>query len=172
MSIPILQIVGYSNSGKTTLITEIIQELKDKNRKVAVIKSARMHEFSRDNNKDSSRFIAYGADNVAVMFENGVKMYMPTSMNIRKIIDIISISVDPDIILMEGFKKGTYDKILLWSDKLNENVTEFNLRNLKAIYNPNGTEIKNPLILKRIEKGIPIIETSKEICDFIEKKYF
>jgi len=62
----IIAFVGHSNSGKTQLITRLVPELKKRGLNVAVIKRC-THGFDLGGeDKDSSKFLAAGADGVAL----------------------------------------------------------------------------------------------------------
>ncbi|MHA1259457.1 MAG: molybdopterin-guanine dinucleotide biosynthesis protein B [Candidatus Heimdallarchaeaceae archaeon] len=43
----ILQIVGYSSTGKTTFITQLIKRIKGEGKSISVIKSARLHPYEK-----------------------------------------------------------------------------------------------------------------------------
>ena len=62
MNIPIIGFAAYSGTGKTTLITQIVRELKAQGYRVCVIKhDAHQFEIDREG-KDSWRFAQAGAD--------------------------------------------------------------------------------------------------------------
>ena len=62
---PILSFVGKSNSGKTTLLAEVIEILKQHGFKIAVIKHAQQFELDTQG-KDSWLFRRTGADTVVL----------------------------------------------------------------------------------------------------------
>ena len=63
---PMISIVGYADSGKTTLIEKLVPELKKRGYRVGTIKHA-VHEPSLDTQgKDSWRHFNAGADTVVV----------------------------------------------------------------------------------------------------------
>jgi molybdopterin-guanine dinucleotide biosynthesis protein B len=65
----ILAFVGYSESGKTRLITRLVRKLKKRGLSVAVIKHCG-HGFDFGGRaKDSSKFLAAGAEGVALVSE-------------------------------------------------------------------------------------------------------
>ena len=109
--IPIVSIVGKSNSGKTTLIDNLIAELTRSGFRVATIKHNR-HGFDIDHEgKDSWRHKRAGAvatvvaspDRIAVI-EDTWKDY--TLAEIREIY-----IRNADIILAEGYKQNPHPKI-------------------------------------------------------------
>ena len=170
MLVPVLQIVGYSNSGKTTILSSVIELLVKEGYSVAAIKSARAHSFQKGN-KDSDRFIRAGAGSVSVVFDNGVQMFVPRNMGVDLIIKILYVTSEPDIIFLEGFKRLEYDKILVWSDDIRKNLSRFNLINLKAIYLWNKEETIKNIPKRLINRGVPIISSVQELLEIVKKNY-
>ncbi|RAX58378.1 molybdopterin-guanine dinucleotide biosynthesis protein B [Helicobacter monodelphidis] len=91
---------GASNSGKTTLICDIIHFLKGSIR-VAVIKHDPKNKAEIDTkNKDSSLFYDAGAD-VSILSPTQTMIRFHQSLNIQQIAN----SFDADWILVEGLKE-------------------------------------------------------------------
>ncbi|MBY9001465.1 MAG: molybdopterin-guanine dinucleotide biosynthesis protein B [Candidatus Heimdallarchaeota archaeon] len=129
----IMQIVGLSNSGKTKLILDLINFLEKLNISVATIKSAKNNKYDYSN-KDSERFLINGAIGSSVSFSNVTQIYTKIDVSLSDLINTLQSLVNPDIIIIEGYKKEAYDKILVWSDELEDNLDLFNLSNLKLVY--------------------------------------
>jgi molybdopterin-guanine dinucleotide biosynthesis protein MobB len=109
----ILSIVGFSNSGKTTLLEKMIPLLKAKGYSVGVIKHTG-HDFSLDQpGKDSYRFIQSGADEVALVGSGQIGLRGKIDESDPLILDRIEQTFFPkqDILLTEGFKKVGKPKI-------------------------------------------------------------
>lgn len=116
--IPILSIVGRSNTGKTTLIEGLIPELKKKGYRVATIKH-NLHGFDVDREgKDSWRHRAAGARTVVLASPRLVTVFEETGREYG--IDEISERYikDADIILTEGFKGNPFPKIEVFRSEL------------------------------------------------------
>jgi molybdopterin-guanine dinucleotide biosynthesis protein MobB len=116
--IPLVSIVGTSNSGKTTLIEKLIVELTRRGCRVATIKHNR-HGFEIDHEgKDSWRHKRAGAvvtvvaspDRIAVIEDTG-KDY--TLAEIRDLY-----IRNADIILAEGYKQNPHPKIEVYRTDL------------------------------------------------------
>jgi molybdopterin-guanine dinucleotide biosynthesis protein MobB len=110
--IPVVSIVGSSNSGKTTLIERIIPELKLKDYKVGAIKHD-AHHFDIDHQgKDTWRMTNSGADTVVISSHD--KMAMIKTLAMEKSIDEIIdwLFRDVDIVITDL----PYGKITNWSD--------------------------------------------------------
>jgi molybdopterin-guanine dinucleotide biosynthesis protein B len=109
--IPIVSIVGRSNTGKTTLIEKLIPELRRRGYRVATIKH-NIHGFDIDHEgKDSWRHKEAGARLTVIasphriaVIEDVSKDYELSELRDRYIRDV-------DIILSEGFKGNPHPKI-------------------------------------------------------------
>ncbi|HHT9129872.1 MAG TPA: molybdopterin-guanine dinucleotide biosynthesis protein B, partial [Candidatus Brocadiaceae bacterium] len=107
---PIISIVGRSNSGKTTLIVKLIKELKLRGLKVATIKHSH-HNFELDTEgKDSWLHTKAGADAVVVVSQKmlGIIRQTPNELPLSEIINSLQ---DMDVIVVEGYKTEAIPKI-------------------------------------------------------------
>ncbi len=114
--IPIVSIVGRSNSGKTVLIERLIPEMKKRGYRVATIKHD-AHSFEMDKEgKDSWRHAQAGAEIVTISSQKKFAMIRKTrrEMPVEKI--VASFMDEVDIIITEGYKSGSYPKIEVSSE--------------------------------------------------------
>ena len=103
-------ISGYKNSGKTTLITKLIPELKRAGLKVAVIKHDG-HDFESDvPGTDSYRHQKAGAYGTAVFSKNRVLITKECEGIDEQM--IAKAFPEADIILIEGLKHSSYPKYI------------------------------------------------------------
>lgn len=149
ITVPILQIVGYQNSGKTTLMTKLIQALNQNGVRVGTIKHHGHGGIpdSVDSGKDSQKHRQAGA---AVTAVEGAGMLQIQAYKIDgwELKDIVSLynKLPIDIILMEGFKMERYPKIVLLRSEEDKKLLEA-LENIKAVicwYKPNKTKTGIP----------------------------
>lgn len=109
--IPIISVVAYSGTGKTTLLEKLIPALKARGLRICVMKHD-AHEFQADKEgKDSWRMTQAGADVTllangthSVCFENRP---VPSEVLLERVRDV-------DLILTEGYKHGPWKKIALY----------------------------------------------------------
>jgi molybdopterin-guanine dinucleotide biosynthesis adapter protein len=109
--IPIVSIVGKSNSGKTSLIEKLIVELTRRGFRVATIKHNR-HGFEIDHEgKDSWRHKRAGAVATVVASPDRIALIedTPRDYDLAEIRD--GYIRNADIILAEGFKVNPHPKI-------------------------------------------------------------
>jgi molybdopterin-guanine dinucleotide biosynthesis protein MobB len=106
----IIQVVGTSNSGKTTFIKNLIPELK-KIGTVAVIKHLGDHTYHVDEGKDTTVFFDAGADiSVGIDSHKAVVALRPNTLE-----DIFGMLFDQgmDFAIIEGFKQRSFPKIVI-----------------------------------------------------------
>ncbi|OLS32845.1 MAG: Molybdopterin-guanine dinucleotide biosynthesis adapter protein [Candidatus Heimdallarchaeota archaeon AB_125] len=120
----ILQIIGYSDSGKTSLVKLLLEKLSEMNYSCATIKSARTHTYHLTN-KDSDEFIKAGSNFSAVMFENITQITLKEQVSLNRLIKEFSNNSELDLILIEGFKKEKYPKLLIWTKGIFEEPIDF-----------------------------------------------
>lgn len=109
----ILQIVGYQNSGKTTLVEKIVHALAESEMKVATIKHHGHGGFPEVAQKDSERHQKAGA---VVSSVEGAGLLSLSSLrkewSLQEIIRLYEF-FEVDTILIEGYKKENYPKVVL-----------------------------------------------------------
>jgi len=108
---PIVSIVGKSKSGKTTLIEELIRELKSRGYRVGTIKHTPRGMTLDEPDKDSWRHIQAGSETTAINSPDKVVLIKPVSPALTLDETARLIGEDCDIILAEGFKQGNAPKI-------------------------------------------------------------
>ncbi len=109
--IPIISIVGRSNSGKTTLITGLVAELKRRGYRVAVIKHSSAEVEPDTLNKDTWRFTQAGSDVSAITTESRFAMFKKLDRALSPEELYYFTGWDYDVILAEGYKHSDYPKI-------------------------------------------------------------
>ena len=88
-AIPFISFVGYSNSGKTTLIEQLVRELKKLGYRVATVKHA-PHGFDMDRpGKDSYRLKEAGSDVVVVSSLRSLIMYNPSRFKLEIRVNVL-----------------------------------------------------------------------------------
>ena len=108
----IIQIVGSSNSGKTTFIKNLIPELKKKGN-VAVIKHLGDHTYNIEKGKDTTAFFDAGADiSVGIDSDKAVAAIRKNTLD-----DVLGMLLDQgmDFAIIEGFKQRSFPKIVIGS---------------------------------------------------------
>ncbi|MBI4331934.1 MAG: molybdopterin-guanine dinucleotide biosynthesis protein B [Chloroflexi bacterium] len=111
--VPAICFTGKSGSGKTTLIVRVVEELKRRRFRVAVIKHA-PHGFELDKpGKDSWRFSSAGSDTVALVSPGGIAVMARLDGDRYLQTVICQMSLSNDIVLIEGCKGFHLPKVLV-----------------------------------------------------------
>ena len=108
---PVVSIVAKSKSGKTTLIEKLVQELKSRSYRVATIKHIPQEVNFDEAGKDSWRHIQAGSEATAVISPDKIVLIKPIAQEAT--VDEVAtlLGEDYDIILAEGFERGSAPKI-------------------------------------------------------------
>lgn len=106
----VYQIVGYKNTGKTSLICRLIHLYAGQGKRIAVIKHDG-HSFEADpQGSDTRRLREAGASWSAITSNDRTAIVKETNSSLRELINEAPIH---DLLLVEGFKQELFPKIVL-----------------------------------------------------------
>ena len=108
--VPIISIVGKSGVGKTTVLEQVVREIKMRGYRVGTVKHD-VHGFEMDKpGKDSWRHAQAGSD--AVVVSGPRKMALIRKLDEEMSLDdIVPLMGDVDLVITEGYKRGDKPKI-------------------------------------------------------------
>ncbi|MFD1037697.1 molybdopterin-guanine dinucleotide biosynthesis protein B [Virgibacillus byunsanensis] len=112
---PIVQVVGYKNSGKTTLMNQLINYFSSKGKQVGSLKHhGHGGEPKMVKGTDSYGHLQSGATMSGVQGEKQLQLTLHTTTQIA-LDDIINMytAFPLDLLLVEGYKQADYPKIVL-----------------------------------------------------------
>lgn len=116
----ILQIVGYKKSGKTTLMRHIVSFLKSHGYTVATIKHhghGKEDIQLQDSDVDHMKHFEAGADQSIVQgFQYQQTVTRVDNQNLTQIIEK-SVTIDTNIVLVEGFKNADFEKVVVYRNE-------------------------------------------------------
>lgn len=107
---PVLFISGYSNTGKTTLVKNLIQSFKEMGYHVAAVKHA-AHGYELDvQGSDTWHYCQAGAEKVVIVGPRSLTIHYQYKQEppFRAVLEMVK---DVDLIFVEGFKKEAGPKI-------------------------------------------------------------
>ncbi len=112
MGIKVFGIAGFKNSGKTTLVTDLVHELCRRGLRVGTVKHAH-HDFDIDHpGKDSYQHRLAGAEEVIVASARRWAHISELGESREPALDeLIEHFGDLDIVLVEGYKRGSHPKL-------------------------------------------------------------
>ncbi len=121
-TLPIVSIVGQSQSGKTLLIEQLIAEFKKRGYKIAALKHSRGGLEIDHPGKDSWKFAQAGSDAVCVNSPDKLAFIknLDHDLDIEEIMPIVGLEFD--LILAEGFRKSKIPKIEVHRKELGDDL--------------------------------------------------
>jgi molybdopterin-guanine dinucleotide biosynthesis adapter protein len=129
----VFQVVGFQNSGKTTLSEAIIQQLNNAGLQVSAIKHhGHGGKPAIYQKKDSARHINAGAVSSIVEGDGRLLLHAEKdAWTLEQQIDIMGV-FKPDTILIEGHKSASYPKFVLVRNGQDYNLLH-ELKNILAV---------------------------------------
>lgn len=109
----ILGIYGYQDSGKTTAVERLVSALVKDGLKVASVKHSAHAGLGDTEGKDSWRHARAGSDPVVLTGPDGAVVRARGKVSVETVVRMLAESFSPDVILIEGLKRGPYPKVAL-----------------------------------------------------------
>jgi molybdopterin-guanine dinucleotide biosynthesis protein B len=135
-----IHIIGHAGCGKTFLIVKLIKEMIKRDIKVGSLKhSAHVHELDKPG-KDSFLHREAGAVPASMITSSMAAIYLPTADELtpEKILEKYYCNVD--IVLIEGWISGPYDKIEIWHNKVKRKPLFSFVEHVRAFVTDNDLE--------------------------------
>ncbi|MFC7062780.1 molybdopterin-guanine dinucleotide biosynthesis protein B [Halobacillus seohaensis] len=129
----IFQIVGYKNSGKTTLLSELIRYGNAKGNQVAVIKhhGHRTPLKPMKTSTDSDYLHQCGSLITTVTSPDSLQLQINKELPLVRIIEWYKM-LEPDVIFIEGYKQENYHKTVIIKDK--EDIELLKLTKIQMVF--------------------------------------
>lgn len=159
--VPIIAVVGKSNSGKTRLLEKLVPELRRRGYRIAVVKHMGQ-DFELDRpNKDSWRLMQSGSETVILSSAQRLALIklMDHDASLAELTHFIG--ADFDLILAEGYRRDKTPKI------------EVHRRELGTDLLCSPEELLALVSDEKMDVSIPRFATDdvKGLADFIESKF-
>ena len=108
----VIGVAGFKNAGKTTLVEKLVSELTRRGHRVSTVKHAH-HSFDIDHEgRDSFRHRKAGAREVAVVSSHRWAIIHESGEENEPTLEEILAKLAPcDLVIVEGYKRDTHDKI-------------------------------------------------------------
>jgi molybdopterin-guanine dinucleotide biosynthesis protein B len=186
----VFSLVGYSKSGKTTTIENIIRELVKRNYTVGTIKQIHLHNFKMDaTGTNTDRHKNAGASLVTARGEYETNILYQDKLSINEILDFYT----QDYVILEGIRDFPAPKIVTAFDEesieariddttfaisgqVANNINQY--KNLPVLNSMNNVEKLVDLIEEKVFERLPDMKdecckhcghTCKELCSLILK---
>ena len=108
----VIGVAGFKNAGKTTLVEKLVTELTRRGYRISTVKHAH-HSFDIDHEgRDSFRHRKAGATEVAVVSRHRWAIIHESRDDAEPSLQDILSKLEPcDLVIVEGYKRDTHDKI-------------------------------------------------------------
>ena len=157
-------VIGSKNTGKTTLIENMIPYFKEKGKKVATLKH-HYGDFKIDHErKDSSRFYKAGAD--IVIISSPYKIALIQKLEKEKSISelIKEFLKNIDILIIEGYKKSEFPKVAIVKNEENLKNLISESNNIIAVVSKEEIETNLPFFyFNQFQKLMSFLENTLNI---------
>ncbi|NMB40526.1 MAG: molybdopterin-guanine dinucleotide biosynthesis protein B [Firmicutes bacterium] len=162
---PIFSVIGHSKTGKTTLIRGLIRELQSRGYRVGVIKHDPLEHGEVDRKgSDTANFWEEGSQAVVLSSPSRLALFRRVEKNTPPE-EIVPLCGKVDYVILEGYKRWDYPKIVAWSgDELEVEPRQL----LALVYDPKDRE---EVLGKNKNKNTVLFcrDDIKNIADFLEK---
>ena len=154
-----IAVIGWKNSGKTTLVSRLVSHLRKKKFKVGVVKHAH-HTFDIDHpNTDSYKIREAGSYKTTIVSEKRLAHIEEKISSEIDTEELIQLNKGCDILIFEGFKKiKKLSKIEVNLTKNNKELLYKSFDNVKLLVSDDMSE--HPIKVLRHEQ---VNEITKEI---------
>lgn len=128
----IFSFVGWSESGKTTLISALITLFKQKKRRIIALKNVPNHYSVQPEGKDTWNFLQAGADAVFLTSNNEILSIKKRKSSIDLLEELKPQFKKFDLVLLEGLTGKGIPAIEVFNSKKNKKM-KFKLNLLSAV---------------------------------------
>ena len=143
MSSYVIGFYGYSNTGKTTVIVNLIKRLTETKFKVATIKHSDKKISFDTQKKDTYKHAQVGANPIVLSSLSETDFIIKKKLSMEDIIKYLEIIENVDIIIVEGAKDPGIPKVRIGSIKKRENTILDYTGDFEELYEFIEEKIKN-----------------------------
>jgi molybdopterin-guanine dinucleotide biosynthesis protein B len=161
-SVPIISVVGWANTGKTTFLEKLVTEFKARGRRVGVIKHHR-GAFDIDRpGKDTWRLARAGAACTAITGSGRVGLVLEFDGD-PTVEEVVALMPGMDLIITEGYKQAAFPQLEVRRAGYGENRPASRPGQLVAVVGARSL----------CTEDVPCFdpEDAAAVADFIEEKF-
>ena len=145
-------VVGWKNSGKTGLVTRLVEEFTGRGMKVSTLKHADSSARLDQEGSDTDRHRVAGAKQVILATDVGWSMV--TMAKEPPLARLLAALEPVDVVLVEGFKRAVIDKIEAHRKASSEGVLAPSDHRIRAIASDTDLALDRPVFKLDDTKGI------------------
>ena len=126
-----IAVIGWKNSGKTTLVSNLVKFFKEKKIKVGVVKHAH-HSFDIDHpNTDSYKIRKSGAYKTTLVSDKRLALMEEKITPDIQLGSLIDLNKDCDLLIFEGFK--SYDELIKLEVHIQKNDKDYLYKSINNV---------------------------------------
>jgi molybdopterin-guanine dinucleotide biosynthesis protein MobB len=152
----IVGIYGYQDAGKTKLVEQLVAALVKKGYKVSTVKHTPHDKTIDCEGKDTWRHWKAGSDPVVFSSKTETAIIKHSKTSADDIANIVMREYSPDVLIVEGFKKGSFPKVA---------VGEVSPRKGTVLTNPRLPDlvgyVEREIAVERILSELPELDCGK-----------
>lgn len=152
----IIGIYGYQDAGKTKLVERLVSALVNKGYRVSSIKHTPHDKTIDCEGKDTWRHWKAGSDPVVFSSGTETSIIKHSKTSADEIANMIIREYNPDILIVEGFKEGSFQKVAIGKVKPRRGTVLTNPSLSKLV-----TYIENEVAIERILEELPGLDCGK-----------
>ncbi len=159
-----LHIIGRKNSGKTTLIVELVEHLTSRGYRVGTIKHTHHRHELDVPGKDSFKHRQAGAAPVAILTPGMTAVFRPVEEDPREErYGLISpLFVDCDLVLVEGDSQSPGDRLEVWREAVGDQPYAADDRTIAAVISDDRVNVDRP-----VWKRSPLEALANQVLEFM-----
>lgn len=169
---PLVALYGYSESGKTSLLVDLIEKFTAKEVNVCTIKHKPAEVSVDEEGKDTWRHVNAGSNLTVFSTQVETDFFLPNKCDLEEIVDLIARVGKCDLVLAEGFKSSSAPKVAVGDIETKENTLIRYKENLPRVVE----EIEREMRITSIENELPGLDcglcgndTCREMAEGIER---
>ncbi|WP_240419032.1 molybdopterin-guanine dinucleotide biosynthesis protein B [Paenibacillus periandrae] len=112
----VIGFAGFSNSGKTRLISRLVSYFTSISIRCAVVKHDAHGHYTEASGTDSAQFVEAGAAATVIISPNSSVIMHRESFSLEMMLTRLQ-AEGFELILIEGFKKGNHEQVALFRNK-------------------------------------------------------
>ncbi len=141
----LIHIVGRQNNGKTTLIVELIAELKKRGLQIGTLKhSSHKHELDKPG-KDSFLHREAGGYPAAVATANQIAVFIPREPGENPFDKLAPLYDGKDVVIIEGYISGPGKKIEVWRKEVGTRPIFMERNDIEALITDDNVDADIPV---------------------------
>jgi len=153
-----VHILGRKNSGKTTLIVDLVQHLTDNGYRVGTIKHTHHHHELDTPGKDSHRHREAGAAAVGILSPGMTAVFRPTDESTQDATDrydhLSPMFADCDVVLVEGNLQTAAFRVEVWRAALTERPIAAQDSSISAVITDDPVDVAVPIWSRSDVRGV------------------